>query len=321
MKLWSSAEVILGEEAEAVVVGSAVGVSSSGQYKGGEGFIIGAAGVEVDQRVDHGIALEVIARVSVEQISRRELKDATLDVVVEVLNRSAPEFTAKLEGVFAAQPGQVVEDLVGLTGAAAGNTEPDGAQVLNIGEIKFRQTKLAGAEVQADGCGIEVGVQRAERGAVAAVSETDFVDQGRTKSRQQAGGKNLHARGRGLRELRQPRTGAEAAGGTERKDLVALREGVAGRDLLVVGNGMVELDDEIVSIVLIADNAGNGRRIACRINVEDGIQGGINGLEKQTLGKGSRGRSLRSGRDLQQEIGTDAFALTFVGSEEESLVF
>ena len=156
-------------------------VSGGGQDKGGKGCVIGAAGVEVDQRVDDGIALEVIAGVSVEQISRRELKDATLDVVVEVLDRSTPEFSAKLEGVLAAQPGQVVEDLVGLAGAAARNAESDGAQVFNIGEIKFRQTKLAGAEVQADGCGIEVGVQRAERRAVAAVSETDFVDQGRTQ--------------------------------------------------------------------------------------------------------------------------------------------
>ena len=201
-----------------------------------------------------------------------ELKDAALHVVVEVLNGGAPEFSAKLDGVFAMKPGEVVEDLVGLAGATAGDAETDGAEVLDVGEIELGKTQLAGAEVQADGCGVKVGVQRTERRPVAAVAEAHFVDLRGTDCGQQTGRKHLHSRRRSLRELRQPRSGAEPAGRAEGEDLIALREGVARSDLFVVGNGVVQFDDEVVAIVFVAHHTRNGRRVAGRINVKDGIE-------------------------------------------------
>ena len=52
---------------------------------------------------------------------------------IEILDSGAAEFSTEFEGVFALQPGQVIEDLVSLAGAAAGNAESDGAEVLDVG--------------------------------------------------------------------------------------------------------------------------------------------------------------------------------------------
>ena len=150
-EVWRDAVVVLGKEAEAVVVSGAARVASGGQDKGGKGCVLRAAGIEVHQRVDDGIGIETIAR--------RELEDATLHVVVEVLDGSAPKFSAELDCVFAVKPGEVVEELVGLAGATAGYAEADGAEIFDASEIEFGQAQLACAEVQTDRRGIEVGVQ------------------------------------------------------------------------------------------------------------------------------------------------------------------
>src|SRR6202022_2713531 len=89
--------VVLHEEAEAVVEGGPLGVPLIDRDKRGEGHIELAAGVEIHQRVHNGIGIE--------PVPGGELEDTTFQVVVEVVDSGAPEFSAELKGVAAMEPG------------------------------------------------------------------------------------------------------------------------------------------------------------------------------------------------------------------------
>src|SRR5689334_16448791 len=127
--------------------------------------------VKVRQSVDNGIRTQRSTCVS-------ELKDPALQIVIKIFDRRAAEFSPEFPGVLAFQPREVVEDLKGLAGASARNTETDRSQIFNSSEIKFGQTKLAGPEVQTNARRVEICIQRTEGRAITAVTKAHFIDLG-----------------------------------------------------------------------------------------------------------------------------------------------
>jgi len=60
---------------------------------------------------------------------------------------------------------------------------------------------------------------------------------------------------------------------------MALAEGVAAGEQFGVGQVLVNLYDEIVQVVLVADDGGNLRRVALRIEIQNVGQRGIDGRD------------------------------------------
>ena len=77
------------------------------------------------------------------------MRTSPLQVVVEAVDDGAAILAAELYGVASCDPGEVVEDLKGLTGAAARNAEGGGSEVIeSAAEVDFWQAQLARAEIQ-----------------------------------------------------------------------------------------------------------------------------------------------------------------------------
>jgi len=92
-------------------------------------------------------------------------------------------------------------------------------------------------------------VGRVEIGAIAGVAKAEFVKFVGGKGGEPTGRDDLRARRRELREVRE--TGAAAV--TERakgKDLIGLAEGIAGCERVVVGELVIDFEDEIVAVIL-----------------------------------------------------------------------
>src|SRR6202047_883921 len=158
------AVIVLGEEAETVVVRGALGVSGiDGNEAAAESRILRSPGIDVRQSVDDGVRAQSNAR--------RELINAALQVVVEIIDVCPAKLSAKLERVLSSLPGEVIEELVSLAGAPTRDAKARGAEVVDSREIELWQSKLASAQVEAVRHGIPSLVERTERCAVAAVPE------------------------------------------------------------------------------------------------------------------------------------------------------
>src|SRR5581483_10851159 len=162
-------------------------------------------------------------------IFRAKGKQTALQIVIEAVDGSAAIFASELDRMFSAHPGEVIENLVSLTAAAARNAECRSSEIIeDTAEVDFRQSQFAGAKVESRRGVIIVCVERTERSAIAAIAETNFVDAIGTDRGKQAGGDQLHARGRGLGELRQAGTRSEPQA-SERKRLLRASKGVPNR--------------------------------------------------------------------------------------------
>src|SRR5208337_402289 len=121
--------------------------------------ILRAAGVEIGEGVDDGVAAETDPRI--------ELEDSALQIVVKRADRRSAELAAELPGVLARKPGEVVKDLVALAGAATRDAISNRAQILNVvavgvnglGEIKLRYAGLARTQVEAERNRIPTGIK------------------------------------------------------------------------------------------------------------------------------------------------------------------
>src|ERR1700730_3473906 len=169
------AVIVLGEEAEPVVVRGALGVSGiDGNEAAAESGILRSPGIEVRQSVDDGVRAQSNAC--------RELINAALQVVVEIIDICPAKLSAKLERVLTSLPGEVIEELVSLAGAPTRDAKARGAEVFDSREIELWQPKLASAQVEPVRHGIPGCGERIERFAVAAVAEANLVDIRRGKS-------------------------------------------------------------------------------------------------------------------------------------------
>src|SRR5439155_7086895 len=86
---------------------------------------------------------------------------------------------------------------------------------------------------------------------------------------------------------------------------------------------MVELDDEVIAVIFIADGIGKRIRIAGRKKGDDAIErrADLRNREKGIIeSDGASVRNVLLGRHAEIEVGADAFALPFVGDKEKSFV-
>ena len=85
-----------------------------------------------------------------------ESEQPALQIVIEIFDRGTPELSTELDDVPSPNPGEVVQDLKALAGAAAGNAESGCAQIFkHPAKINLRQAELAGAKVDAQSRRIE----------------------------------------------------------------------------------------------------------------------------------------------------------------------
>ncbi len=136
----------------------------------------------------------------------------------------------------------------------------------------------------------------------------------------------MHARGGNLFEVGEARTAAVAAERAERKLLVAVAECVACAKGIVLIQAEIDLTDEVVAIIFVADGIGQGIGITGGKQIGDFDERGINGRNRGAGNGSGDGESLRGGnlclrRHGQGKIRADALALSFISEEKEQLVF
>ena len=168
-------KIILREEAETIVVGGPLGVAGIDQDKTAEAVVLRTSGIEICERVHD--------RVGIKSNTGRELENSSLHIVVEVFDAGAAELTAEFQSVFAAQPSEVVEDLVGLAGSSAGHAETNCAQIFNSGKVEFWQAEFSGPQIQTIRHRVIFCIERAEGCPIATVAKSDLVDLGSAQSR------------------------------------------------------------------------------------------------------------------------------------------
>src|SRR6516165_653052 len=119
---------------------------------------------------------------------RRAVKGevAASEIIVAEIDQRATILSAEPPRVFAVDPREVVEDLVGLADAPPRNAEDGGTEVFDgTVEINFRDSELAGPEIQAiGGQRIDVVIERSKLISEARVAESHFVQKHRAKHRE-----------------------------------------------------------------------------------------------------------------------------------------
>ena len=106
MKLGGESKIVLREKAKAVVVRCALSVA--GIRLGGEVRSQVQVGQSCHRRIIAILKPSGTDRVAIgPETARTELEQTARQIVIEVLDRDSPVFPAKLDGVAAAQPGNV----------------------------------------------------------------------------------------------------------------------------------------------------------------------------------------------------------------------
>lgn len=277
----AKANFILGEETEIIVEGEALGVADVADG-------VDVSDIEVGEFVDDGVVRESGASAVVDEEAGVDVEQAAFEVVVETLHVVTMEFAAKFEGVTTVSESEVVDDLEGFAETTSRNAVACGTKIFEVTiEVNFGQADVPGAHIKTkcgriDEVGIAgSGVSGIETGAETRIAETDFVDLCGREGSEPIHGNDLNAGGRNLFEAGKSRTAAIAAERAERELLVAVAEGIASADGIVLIESVVGFGDEIVAIVFIAD----------RISEGTGIAGGkkVSNLDERGIDRGNRG--------------------------------
>ena len=291
------------------------------------------ADVEVGELIDDGVVGQRGAGVVVDKEAGVHVEKAAFEVVVEALDIVAMELAAEFEGVVALDQCEIIQHLKCFAQAAARDAVGGSAEVFEIAiEIDFRKADVTGAHVEAERGGINEigiagrGVRGIETGAESRVAETHFVDFCGREGGEPIDRNDLHARGGNLFEVGESRTAAVAAERAKRKLLVAVAESVACAKGIVLIQAEIDLTDEVVAIIFVADGIGQGIGITGGKQIGDFDERGINGRNRGAGNGSGDGESLRGGnlrlrRNGQGEIRADALALSFISEEKEQLVF
>src|ERR1700723_733621 len=229
----ADAELVLGEEGQAIVVSGTLRISSGGRSRPVAQKIL---------RQNIGLLADTCGKA----IARDKGDEAALEVVVESINPCAPEFSAKLECMRSLDPCEVVEYLIILTDARARNTKSRGTKIVkNSVEIQLGQPSVPGIEIQA-GLKRMQRIKRCKGIAETRIAKAQLVDVRGTQRREQARRDYLYARGRNLLETGNAGATTKTSERAQRKLLIALSEGVANCKGMDAIEMMIQLADKII---------------------------------------------------------------------------
>ena len=180
-----------------------------------------------------------------------------------------------------ASPRKIVKNLIALTCASTRHGEASRTQILDASKIEFGQAKLACAEINTKACWIEIGIERAERGLIAAVAKANLIDACTAQHRKQAEGRHVDASWGCLRKLWKARTFSKPSRGTKREHLLTPSKSVAPGQLLFIGKVVIHFSDEAIHVILVPHDASDSRRVACGIKIKNLVQSGIDAVREQ----------------------------------------